>query len=104
MKPEKAFCPESAHERGFTLVELLVALVIMSIVSAAIYGMFALYKKSYTTQNVSADVQQSVRAAVELMVQDIRQAGLDPTNSNNFGIEEATSTRAFHLRQHRCGH
>ena len=93
MEHEKAYCPQSRHERGFTLIELLVALTIMSIVSAAIYGMFALYKKSYTTQNVSADVQQSVRAAMELMAQDIRQAGLDPTNSNNFGIEEATSAR-----------
>ena len=93
MKPKKAFCSLSQDKPGFTLVELLVALTIMSIVSVAIYTMFALSKKSYTTQNVSADVQQTVRSAMELMVQDIRQAGLDPTNSNNFGIQEATALR-----------
>jgi transcriptional/translational regulatory protein YebC/TACO1 len=38
-------------------------------------------------------VQQSVRAAMEIMVQDIRAAGLDPTLSDNFGIELATATK-----------
>jgi len=93
MKSGKRIWYLSQHKMGFTLIELLVALAIISIVSVAIFGMFALFKKNYTTQNVSADVQQSVRAAMELMVQDIRQAGLDPTNSNNFGIAEATAVR-----------
>ena len=93
MKPENTLCSVSQHKLGFTLIELLVALTIMSIVSVAIYSFFALSKKSYTTQNVSADVQQTVRAAMELMSQDIRQAGLDPTSSNNFGFQEASTVR-----------
>ena len=78
---------------GFTLIELLMAMAIMSIVSGAIYGVFSLSSRSYTTQGVAADVQQSVRAAMEIMVQDIRTAGLDPTASDNFGVELATSTK-----------
>ena len=93
MKNEKKFCNFSQAKPGFSLVELLVALAIMSIVSAAIYTMFVLSQENYTTQNVSADVQQTIRAAMELMAQDIRQAGLDPTNSDNFGIQEATALR-----------
>ena len=64
--------------RGFSLNELLVALVIMSVVSSAIYGVFAVSSRSYTTQSVTADVQQSVRSAMEVMLHDIRVAGLDP--------------------------
>ena len=75
--------------KGFSLIELLVAMVIMSIVSLAIYSVFAVASKTYTTQGVTADVQQSVRAAMEVMLQDIREAGLDPTSSGNFGIEVA---------------
>jgi len=93
MKSQNTFLLKPPHKQGFSLIELLVALTIMSIVSVAIYGMFALSRKSYTTQNVAADVQQTVRSAMELIAQDIRQAGLDPTNSNNFGIEEASATR-----------
>jgi len=76
-------------EKGFSLIELLVSLVIMSVVSLAIYGVFSVSGRTYTTQNVTAGVQQSMRSAMEVMLQDIRVAGLDPTASGNFGIELA---------------
>jgi prepilin-type N-terminal cleavage/methylation domain-containing protein len=81
------------EKRGFSLVELLITLVIMSVVSLAIYSVFSVSSRSYTTQGVTADVQQSVRAAMEVMLQDIRTAGLDPTASGNFGIELAEVTK-----------
>ncbi len=77
------------QKSGFSLIELLVALVIMSVVSLAIYSVFSVSSRSYTTQGVTAEEQQSVRAATEVMLQDIRAAGLDPTASGNFGIELA---------------
>jgi type IV pilus assembly protein PilW len=80
-------------KKGFSLNELLVAMVIMSVVSSAIYGVFSISGRSYTTQSVTADVQQSVRSAMELMLQDIRAAGLDPTASGNFGIELAEAAK-----------
>jgi type II secretion system protein J len=79
----------ATEKRGFSLVELLVALAIMSVVSLAIYSVFSVSSRTYTTQGVAADVQQSVRAAMEVMLQDIRAAGLDPTASSDFGIELA---------------
>ncbi|MEJ2246563.1 MAG: prepilin-type N-terminal cleavage/methylation domain-containing protein [Acidobacteriota bacterium] len=80
-------------ERGFSLNELLVALVIMSVVASAIYGVFSISGRSYTTQSVSADAQQNVRAAMEVMLYDIRTAGLDPKASGNFGIESAEAEK-----------
>jgi len=81
------------NNRGFSLIELLISLVIISIVSVAVYGVFYLASRSYTTQSVSADVQQSIRAATEVLMHDIRTAGLDPTSSGNFGIELAEATK-----------
>jgi len=81
------------NNRGFSLIELLISLVIISIVSVAVYGVFYLASRSYTTQSVSADVQQSIRAATEVIMQDIRTAGLDPTSSGNFGIELAENIK-----------
>jgi len=85
--------PFLKDNRGFTLIELLISLVIISIVSVAVYGVFSLSSRSYTTQAVSADVQQSIRAAAEIMLQDIRTAGLDPRSSGNFSIELAETTK-----------
>jgi len=64
------------RDRGFTLTELLVTLAIASIVMAAIFSVYATLTRSYTTQNAFADVQQAVRASVDIMAEDIMMAGL----------------------------
>jgi type IV pilus assembly protein PilW len=77
---------------GFTLVEMLVALLIISIISGAAYSMFASLNRSYTTQSVASAVQQRVRAALDFMVRDIRMAGLDPLRTAGAEIISATAT------------
>ena len=65
-------------QKGFTLVDILVGLAIASVVLAAVVSLFTTMGRSYTTQNVAADVQQITRAGIELMIQEIRMAGFDP--------------------------
>jgi prepilin-type N-terminal cleavage/methylation domain-containing protein len=80
------------NPRGFTLVEMVMALAISSIVLAAVYSVFNIANKNFTTQNAAANVQQNLRTAIGLMARDIRLAGLDPTDSDNFGIAFASQT------------
>ena len=75
-----------ASAAGFTVIEILMALAIMSIAFGTIYNSFAHFNRSCTTENVTAGIQQSARVAVEFMVQDIRLAGLDPLGSGLAGI------------------
>ena len=75
-----------ASPAGFTLIEILMALAIMSIAFGTIYNSFAQFSRSCTTENVKAGVQQGARVAVEFMVQDIRLAGLDPLGTGLAGI------------------
>jgi prepilin-type N-terminal cleavage/methylation domain-containing protein len=65
------------NEKGVTLIELLVALVICAIVVAAIYRLFVAQTRAYTVQDQVAEVQQNVRNAMELIVRDIRMTGFD---------------------------
>jgi prepilin-type N-terminal cleavage/methylation domain-containing protein len=65
------------NEKGITLIELLIALVISGIIVAAIYRLFVAQTRSYTVQDQVAEVQQNVRSAMEILVRDIRQAGLN---------------------------
>jgi prepilin-type N-terminal cleavage/methylation domain-containing protein len=83
--------PADAEPGGFTLVELLVAMVIASILLAAVVGLFTTLNKSYTEQNVAAEVQQVTRAGVDFMAQSIRMAGLDPAQTDEFGFTVATA-------------
>jgi prepilin-type N-terminal cleavage/methylation domain-containing protein len=73
-------------ERGVTLIELLVVLVICAIVVGGIYKVFITQTKAYTLQDQVVEVQQDVRAAMELMVRDIRMAGFQTNNFGNAAI------------------
>jgi type IV pilus assembly protein PilW len=80
--------PGKSREHGFTLVDILVGLAMASIVMAAIISLFTTVGRSYTIQNVAADVQQVTRAGVEHMTQNIRMAGLDPFGTAGAEIKE----------------
>jgi type IV pilus assembly protein PilW len=61
--------------RGITLIELLIALVMSSILIAALYRVFISQQKSYTVQEQVTDMQQNVRVAIYRMMSEIRMAG-----------------------------
>jgi len=64
-------------EKGATLIELLVALVICGIVIGAIYRLFIVQTRAYTVQDQVVEVQQTVRSAMEILVRDLRMTGYD---------------------------
>ena len=77
-------------EKGFSLIELLIAIAIASIVITATYGLFINYRRSNTLQTVSTDVQQDLRAAIMLMEQEIRGAGFNPKHVAGLGIQSGS--------------
>ena len=85
--------PPGYWSRGFTLVEMMVALAVASTVMAVIYSVHGGLFRSYTTQNIAADVQQTVRAGVDYMAEDIMMAGFDPEGESDAALEEAGSTK-----------
>lgn len=77
-------------EEGFTIIELMVALVIAAIVTAAVYAIFITQQKTYAIQSGVTDMQQNARAAVMLMVRDLRMAGADIGSS--FSVNDYAGT------------
>jgi prepilin-type N-terminal cleavage/methylation domain-containing protein len=63
------------QNKGITLIELLVALVITGILVGAIYRTFIGQQKTYTVQEQVVDMQQNVRAGINRMMREIRMAG-----------------------------
>ncbi len=70
---------------GVTLIELLIALVISSILVAGIYRVFIHQQRTYRTQEDVADMQQNVRVAINRMIREIRMAGFGGKNENTNG-------------------
>jgi len=63
----------SLKRRGFTLVELLVALVLMGIVTAAIYRVLVNNQRTYQSQTQRIDLQQNIRAAATILPAEFRE-------------------------------
>ncbi len=75
-----------SNKNGFTLVELLIAMAISGIVAGAIFTAFQSQQKSYLIQEQVTEMQQNIRAAMDIMIRDIRMAGYDPTQSSGANI------------------
>lgn len=59
--------------RGFTLIELMIALVLLGVVSAAIYKVLVNNQRVYLAQTQQIDLQQNIRAAASILPAEFRQ-------------------------------
>jgi type IV pilus assembly protein PilW len=73
-------------DKGFTLIELLVAMAIVGVVMAGVYSAYSSQQRSYIVQEQVAGMQQSLRAAMDLIEREIRMAGYDPYRNSGAGI------------------
>lgn len=71
-------------ERGFTLIELMISIVISSVIVAAGYTVMTTTHKATISNERAAGTQQNIRVAMELIARDIKQAG--------FGMPMAPNT------------
>jgi len=83
--------PRLRNASGFTLIEILVTLAISGVVMAGIYQVYNSHQRTYVTQLQVVEMQQNLRAALYYLARDVRMAGFDFTDSDNFGIITASS-------------
>ena len=62
---------------GFTLIELLITLAISGILMTSVYAAFQTQQDSYLAQEQVAEMQQNIRAGLDMMVYELRMAGYD---------------------------
>ncbi len=83
--------------RGFTLIELLVAMALGLVVLGAILTIFVNQSQTNAAQQEIAYAQQHVRAAMDLMLREIRNAGFDPTG-NGFEVIPLATADSIRIR------
>jgi prepilin-type N-terminal cleavage/methylation domain-containing protein len=71
--------------RGFTLVEVLVSLGVLSVALAILAALMVENSKVNREQQLRLELQSNARAALSLISQVLRTAGWDPTEAN-FGV------------------
>ncbi len=68
---------------GFTLIELMVAMLLGLIVIGGVVSVFLANQRTYRTNEALSDVQDGSRIAFEFMARDIRNAGLSGCDSSS---------------------
>ncbi|MCE5276230.1 MAG: prepilin-type N-terminal cleavage/methylation domain-containing protein, partial [Syntrophaceae bacterium] len=71
------------NEKGLTLVELMIVMVLSLLLMAAVYYTYLLQNKSGQVQFQVAATQQDLRAVMEMISLDVQHAGMDPTFTNS---------------------
>jgi type IV pilus assembly protein PilW len=64
------------HNRGFGLIEMLIALTLGLIVVLGVVQIFISAKNTYVSQNSSAAMQEDARFVLSKMIQEIRMVGM----------------------------
>jgi prepilin-type N-terminal cleavage/methylation domain-containing protein len=75
MKRQTGEARGSAPQAGFSLIELMVALVITLIVTGAVYGLMVGGQNAFKVQPELTDRQQNIRTAMDLVMRDASTAG-----------------------------
>ncbi|MEC8192904.1 MAG: PilW family protein [Myxococcota bacterium] len=61
--------------RGFTLIEMMIAVVVSSIVVAGLYSIFNLQSRQFLYQDLQMEMHQNIRFATDVLSRSIRMAG-----------------------------
>ena len=77
--------------RGFSLIEMLIAMGVSSLLVAAMMSLFSTQRRVYAIREQVAEMQQDARAGMDFMVREITMAGYDPTNNAAAGIVTAAA-------------
>lgn len=64
--------------RGFTLIEIMIAMAIGTLVMAAVVDTFVTQRKSYDLQEQITEMIQSARISMDMMSREVRMAGYNP--------------------------
>lgn len=72
------------NQRGMTLVELLVVLVLASFIGFFVMNLFITSNRTFMDQNKVLDAQRDGRLVMEYVIKTLREAGLNPLSGSGF--------------------
>lgn len=68
--------PSLYAHRGFTLVELLIAIAMTGVIMGAVFSLYITSQRTAYTQDETVEVQQNLRIAMDVVTRDLRMAGM----------------------------
>lgn len=69
------------RKAGFSVPELLIAMLVGLVVLGAVYALFTMQNKQFSNQEQITEMQQNARMAMAIMIREISMAGYNQTSS-----------------------
>ena len=73
------------------MIELLISLAILSMAMGSIVNLYTNYVDAYKMENARSRAQETLRTSLNMVTRDLRMSGLDPKDTDNFGIVQAST-------------
>lgn len=61
---------------GFTLIELMVVVAIMTIVISSLFGVLTVARQAWSIGSMRVELQQEIRKAIDTITKELRQTGI----------------------------
>jgi len=87
------------EKTGFTIVELMIALVVSSISVGAVYSIYTVQQRHFINQQLILTAHQNLRGAVMVIEHELRMLGYDPEDSGGFGLVDVRRYDVNHAGQ-----
>lgn len=87
--------PNKTYQQGFSIIELMVALVLGLLLTTGITKVYLTTKDTYNLSENLSRVQESVRFAMGYLTQDVRMAGFMPCRMTSNVANTLNSTESF---------
>src|ERR1017187_271004 len=76
--PSRRSSLSSIGPAGFSLIELMVSVLLITLLMTAVFSFMYQCQKRFQSNSVTAESNQTARAALEVISQEIGQAGYNP--------------------------
>jgi prepilin-type N-terminal cleavage/methylation domain-containing protein len=87
--------PGSGHQAAFTLIEAVVAIVLIGVLAMAVIPVIDSGVKTYATTTTSINTLSKLRYATERMAREIREVRRNPLSPANFEMTLGANTLIF---------
>jgi len=81
-------------QSGFTIIEIMIALAISSVLVTAVYQTFHSQQQTYALQSEAAAMEQNLRGGLYLLTKELRSAGYNPKPATTNDFRFVTSFSA----------
>lgn len=81
----------SSEPRGFSLIEVLISVMIITVLMSAVFQFMRFTQQRYRGDQLLAERNQGARSALELMTQELQQAGHNPNLTVNRSLTAAVT-------------